>query len=355
MKVISLSILLLAPVGTGDAADALRVSPLELDFGNRGHGETVPLKLTLENTGKSPLRVEELKPSCGCTKVQPARIPAPLAPGQSVTLTVTMSSGRVFGNLNKYLAIRTENSRNSIKVPTRMTVFPNFEMRPTELKFEGEVGGRPVTETVDVLGKGPTNGNFRFSIEGVVQRVVRRVDVVSGADNERLDRFFDHRVERLPKGFRVHLTLKPTHPEGRLFATLVGKLDGKPLHVPVLGEAFRWLKLSPNYFNFNKVAPSPGTHQQESTLVTIGDRPFNILEVRAEFQRRPDEKLRLDVRNERLDGGKRYRLRAILTVPEGMQLKKNASRFSGKVYVLTDHPEKSQVSFNFFGFFPLRK
>lgn len=330
----------------GDPLHAqLRVSPGRLDFGESGHGEKRRLKLTLENTGKTPLRIVEMKSSCGCTTLQPKRFSKPLAPGSSVRVNVTMSSGRALGTLNKYITIRTNPGVQPIRVPTLLRVFPGFETRPGQLRFEGEVAGKPVTKTVDVLRRAPGRGGgtFRFSLEGVVD--ARR-------PRRSLDAHFASRVEDIPGGKRVHLTLKPTHPEGRVSGTLLAELDGKPFHVPVTGHMFRWLKQSPNYFNFNRVdLGKKETLVEESRLIAIDGQPLEIVDTEVTFLSNAGADLDLDITTERLGKGGKYRIRVVLLFRGD---KKPKGTFSGKVVVRTDRLEKPEVTYNVFGFFPAR-
>ncbi|MBN1442619.1 MAG: DUF1573 domain-containing protein [Planctomycetes bacterium] len=323
---------------------ALRPSPRQLDFGDRGHSEEVRLPLELHNAGEAPVKILALRASCGCTRVSPSAWNAPIAPDETIELSVTMSSGRAVGTLDKYLEIQTDDSANPLRVPTRMRVFAGFRTQPYQFQFEGEVGGRAVTKSIEITrGVGSAaGGDFSMEIQGVVR---------GGLQEASLDEYFESRIEDLPRGKRVHLTLKPTHPEGRIFASLKARVEGKSFIIPVTGDMFRGLRLSPRYFNFSRVdAGVRSSFVKVSEISSIDGRAFRLLEIQPSYLRQPKgAEIRVQVFPQKLAGGTKYRLNALLEIPEGAA---PDGPFSGKILVKTDHPEKPKVELNVIGFFP---
>jgi hypothetical protein len=260
-----------------------------------------------------------------------------------VAVNVSMGSGRALGRLDKWIDIQTDGKPAQVKVPANMRVFAGFDMEPYQFHFDGEVGGAAVTEAVEIkwVERTPPPKEFSFTVEGVM---------ASGREGERPNAHFASQVEDLPKGKRVRLTLKPTHPEGRLMATLRARLNGKPFEIPVSGEMFRAIKVTPTYFNFNRVeVQKAATLRQEERLAAIDAQAFQVIEARAQFDRTAVPGLQLEVTPEESDGGKKHLLRAQLVVPAKAPAK---GSFSGKVFLTTDHPEKPEIVLGFFGFFP---
>ena len=319
------------------------ISPRVLDFGERGHGERPQLELTLTNDGRTPLRVMGIRASCSCITVRPARITGAIPPGKSVTLTVTMSSGRAMGRLDKYIEIRTDGPGQPRKVPTRMRVFEDLDMEPRQLQFAGEVDGEAVTRSVEIFPRRKSTKSPPLTVE------VKRITTALRPSVDK-DTHFTYRVEDSNRGKRIQVTLKPTHPEGRLSATLEAQVNGRPFRIPITGDMFRGIKISPKYFNFNRVdVDDVATLTEESRLKTIDGRAFKVISSDFEVVRTPAPGVELEVTPEKQESGSEWILRARLRLPPGIP--PNGS-FFGKVRVRTDHPEKPNLELNFFGFFP---
>jgi hypothetical protein len=315
-----------------------------LDFGEQGHNQRPQLALTLENTGAKPLRITKIDSTCSCLKVRPASLTEPLLPGVPVRLNVTMSSGRAVGfNVQKYLEIYAGKSKPLLKIPARMRIFAGFDLEPHQLRFAGEFGGKAVTETVELkwIGRRRPPAKITFDVQGVFD-----------ARGRRLGDHFKPRLEDIRAGKRLQLTLRPTLPEGRIFATVRARLNGLPFEISVTGEMFRGIKVVPNYLNFNRAeVEKPETLVEEARLTAIGAGVFKILETKVRVQRTPLPGLQLHIEPEAKEAGKEYVLRARLQLPPDTRAQ---GSFFGKVRVKTDHPLKPELELNFFGFLPKR-
>ena len=80
---------LLGGCGGGDEA-GLVVAPSVLDWGQVIHGERLVRELTLTNTSKQAIYVNEVKPNCKC--VQPGPFQRNLHPGESRTVQVVLDT-----------------------------------------------------------------------------------------------------------------------------------------------------------------------------------------------------------------------------------------------------------------------
>ncbi len=158
------------------------------------------------------------------------------------------------------------------------------------------------------------------------------------------------KVTDIPGGKRIEVTLQPSHPEGRIWGNLEARLDGKLLLVPVVGEMFRAIKIVPTYFNFSRVsADDPASFVEESVFTSTDGRTFKILSMTPKFTRTTGPEVRLEVEEKPAAAapGLEHVLRARISGGE----KHPPGSFSGTVLVKTDHPEKLEVTLNFFGFF----
>ncbi|MBI4601356.1 MAG: DUF1573 domain-containing protein [Planctomycetes bacterium] len=337
-------------VSADPAAGQLAVSPPVLDFGDRGHHETPSDFLEIRNEGTEPLAIREVRQSCSCITLDSAAAKAPIPPGGSVKLQVHMASGRAIGKLEKHIDILPVDPRvRPVRVAARMRVFDGFSQDPLDLRFDGIVGGPPITRSFEVRRPGDAGAAAGppFSLEaGAVKE--------SFGASPRAVPHFTAKVVDVPGGKRVDVTLGPTHPEGRVYGNLECKLEGKLLVVPITGEVFRGIKVVPTYFNFNRVvAGDPSTLLEESVLTSTDGRPFRITGMAVKFTRRPVDDAQVAVEDVPRGGtaeagAPEHTLRA--RISGGAKPPRDAS-FSGTVTVTTDHPEKPQVVVNFFGFF----
>ena len=127
-------------------------------------------------------------------------------------------------------------------------------------------------------------------------------------------------------------------------------MNGRPFRIPITGDMFRGIMISPKYFNFNRVdVDDVATLTEESRLKTIDGRAFKVISSDFEVVRTPAPGVELEVTPEKQESGSEWILRARLRLPPGIP--PNGS-FFGKVRVRTDHPEKPNLELNFFGFFP---
>ena len=327
----------------------LEIEPTALDFGSCGHRERPELSLYLRNTGDAPLKILETKVSCSCITLVPTRLIHPIPPGAEQELRVTMSAGRALGKLSKYLTIRTDGSPSSIRVPTRLSSFEGLEQSPREVIFEGVVGGDPSTRVVDVKWSDRAVAAKRsgpLEIEFVdVESSYRR-----GGLTGSIGRYFEHRIEDISNGKRLHITILPTHPEGRVAATAKFKINAKPFEVSMRGEMFRGVAISPRQLNFSRVQTNDASTFEESIVLhSLDGHAFQIerLEVRPNARTKmPGFGLSLTPGVSK--DGKTWRLRGGPFVPVGALA---TGSFSGKLFVHTTHPEQPKIEISFFGFF----
>jgi len=77
---------------------------LEYDFGTIQQGDPAEAEFTLKNTGKEPLIIQSVHPSCGCTT--PYWSKEPVAPGKKGVIKAAYDTHRI-GAFNKTITVNS--------------------------------------------------------------------------------------------------------------------------------------------------------------------------------------------------------------------------------------------------------
>lgn len=112
-----------AGVSTEISADQMPILTLDeeaQEFGVVKEGEVVTRTYSFTNTGKTPLIIQSVQASCGCTTPEYSK--NPIAPGKKGTVKVSFDSAGQLGQQHKIV-----------------TVTSNAEKRHTLLHLRGEV------------------------------------------------------------------------------------------------------------------------------------------------------------------------------------------------------------------------
>ncbi|GIV25146.1 MAG: hypothetical protein KatS3mg026_0838 [Bacteroidia bacterium] len=111
-----------SPTGTQAAEPVAKIEfdKVEHDFGKIREGEKVSYRFKVKNPGTVPLRITDVKPSCGCTA--PAWTKEPIPPGGEGFVEVVFDS----------------QGRSGEQLKT-VTVFANTDPPSHLLRFRGEV------------------------------------------------------------------------------------------------------------------------------------------------------------------------------------------------------------------------
>lgn len=110
------------------SATTLKVENMEFksevhDFGTIPEGPSAEHVFTFKNTGKEPIILQKVQPSCGCTT--PTYTNEPIAPGKTGSIKVAYSTQGRPGPINKTVTV---NSNAGTKI---LTIKGNVEKAPT--------------------------------------------------------------------------------------------------------------------------------------------------------------------------------------------------------------------------------
>ncbi|MBN2520649.1 MAG: DUF1573 domain-containing protein [Bacteroidales bacterium] len=92
-------------------APLIKFDNMEYDFGTINQQTKVEYNFVFKNTGKSDLIIRKIKPSCGCTAVEPKEKIIP--PGKSSSIKAIFSAGSRQGNQNKSISVYSNDPKNS--------------------------------------------------------------------------------------------------------------------------------------------------------------------------------------------------------------------------------------------------
>ncbi len=98
----------------------LEIEPGEWDFGRAAPGEVLVREFALKNTGNRDLEIGRIASACACAAAVTDRTVIP--PGESGTLRVTLETRRYRGVLERWLTIRSNDSRSATRLKVRVYV-----------------------------------------------------------------------------------------------------------------------------------------------------------------------------------------------------------------------------------------
>lgn len=102
------------------------------NFGNIKEGKFVVCEYILQNKGKSNLKIEKVKASCGCTAVAPEK--SLLKPGESTSLKVEFNTYRREGKQRKFIYVFTNDPKQS---QVRLSLTANI-LKKTQEEMQNE-------------------------------------------------------------------------------------------------------------------------------------------------------------------------------------------------------------------------
>lgn len=112
-----------APSATPVQSDAdVKFDKTDHDFGIIKEGAMATYEFTFTNTGKSPLILSNVQPSCGCTT--PEWPKEPIAPGAKSKIKAMYNSIGRPGNFQKYITVKSNSKSGDITLTIKGNVVP---------------------------------------------------------------------------------------------------------------------------------------------------------------------------------------------------------------------------------------
>jgi hypothetical protein len=105
-----------------DALATLTFTQTEHDFGKIKEGTLANHEFTFTNTGKAPLVLSNVQPSCGCTTPEWSK--EPIMPGAKGVIKASFNSYGRPGTFQKYITVKSNASNGEITLTIKGTVEP---------------------------------------------------------------------------------------------------------------------------------------------------------------------------------------------------------------------------------------
>ena len=131
------------------AGPIVRIEPNHLDFGVMKQHESRSAEVIISNVGDQPLKIREIKASCGCTTTALAK--DLLQPGESVPLKIDFSSKTFSGDQTKVVEIYTDDPRQGyleVLVQAHVKVALMIDPLKKKIEFARSRQGQKLTKQV---------------------------------------------------------------------------------------------------------------------------------------------------------------------------------------------------------------
>jgi hypothetical protein len=313
------------PGSTALAADGKPVAAVAepiIDAGEVPVGQPIDVVFEIENQGDAPLRITEVRPTCGCTV---AEYDDSIEPGETGRIHATIDTTSIVGANAKAIAVFTNDPDNPrFQLTVQSDVKPFLAINPGYARFTTFVR-EDRDQTQSQLLWAP-------DFEGLeITEVKSPADFVKVSYREALD------TERAPdsagKQWRIDVTLAKSAPVGPVADHVVVRTNHpqqKVVEIPVSGFVRPMVAVTPPSVNFGQVDPAES--QEWGILVrNFGSVPLLIEDVESSVAG-------LDVKVESLRDGEQYRLVFTPTaeMPKGP--------FQGTAEVRTNLPQQPSLS-----------
>lgn len=106
----------------GDPQAQIAFDQTEHDFGKIKEGTLATYSFTFTNTGKAPLILSNVQPSCGCTT--PEWPKEPILPGTKATIKASFNSYGRPGTFQKYITVKSNATGGDVSLIIKGTVEP---------------------------------------------------------------------------------------------------------------------------------------------------------------------------------------------------------------------------------------
>ncbi len=315
-----------APAAPPVAAPPVAAAPpriefdtLTYDFGRVAETTMHRGRLAFRNAGGSPLVIDEIKTTCGCTAV--ALEKREYAAGESGTLEIEFDPVAP-GDQKKYINVISNDASSPItKITMIADVIAFVDIEPRMITLDNLRYGEEHHATVTVTGADPA-----FTIDSVTtSNPDVTVEIVGGEGDTRT----------------LDLSVDASAPWGGLFAWLTVTVTGRPTpdaapithtsRARIQGSIFGEIQATPHTFRFGA---APGEAFERTVALRRADgTPFRVLESRVTKTDLPEATVRIE------PGTLASAYEIVLSVTAPTRL----AGYRGDVEITTDVPGEERI------------
>lgn len=313
------------PGPTARAADgkpvAAVIEPI-VDAGEVPVGEPIDVVFEIENRGDAPLRITEVRPTCGCTV---AEYDESIEPGETGEIHATIDTTSILGPNAKAITVFTNDPDNPrLQLTVQSDVKPFLTVNPGYARFTTFVREDQDQTQSQLLWAPDFEGLEITGVESPTDFVA--VSYREARDGERAP-------DAAGKQWRIDVTLSKSAPVGPVADHVVVRTNHPKqsvVEIPVSGFVRPVVAVTPPAIDFGQVDPAES--QEWGILVrNFGSTPLRIEDVESSVRG-------LDVKVESLRDGEQYRL---VFTPTASMAK---GPFEGTAEVRTNLPQQPSVS-----------
>tara|TARA_R110002072_G_scaffold150953_7_gene299965 strand:+ start:23841 stop:24941 length:1101 start_codon:yes stop_codon:yes gene_type:complete len=201
--------------------------------------EITNLTYTFRNTGKGPLTIEHIKPTCGCTV--PELNKKTYMPGEHGTLTVEFDPKGKHGALTRSIAIFTDSEKTpNDTIVVRTIVKPVVLIEPAVLPFNSIEKGETVTKEFKIYGR---TDDFKVTRATTDLNDTFDIKVVDGGKVEKNGEMLTLQIIKLtvkpdakPNSHRTEISVRTNDERRSIFSIsaavrVMGDLSANPIRV----------------------------------------------------------------------------------------------------------------------------
>jgi len=128
----------------------MTLSSTEWDFGVKWHGEPCSTEITIGNTGDAPLKIINVRSSCGCTVARPKK--RELLPGESDMMTLSYNTKKNAPKVTQTVTLETNDPQQPrVAIRIKGEVKQVFEAKPANrISFPRIERDETVTEIIEL-------------------------------------------------------------------------------------------------------------------------------------------------------------------------------------------------------------
>jgi hypothetical protein len=116
-------------------APYMEFETIEFDYGNINQGDNGTCEFVYKNTGKDPLVLSNVRPSCGCTVPEWSK--EPIKKGEEAAIKVKYNTGRA-GSFSKSITVYSNASNSPLVLKIKGNVLPKAAVEGVEEEEEVE-------------------------------------------------------------------------------------------------------------------------------------------------------------------------------------------------------------------------